>query len=87
MSNERPTRAQIAAAQEINEAIERQVGGIETVSARLLASWARSLLLEDCTKNPHDLTKDIEHALSWCLQFDEKGNWIGSTANENGWTP
>jgi hypothetical protein len=24
---------------------------------------------------------------SWIFDFDRTGNWVGSVANENGWTP
>lgn len=86
MSNERPTRAQIAAAQEIGEAIERQQGGIYTVSDRLLSSWAQSIgvaVVEPIAV----LRANVRTRLTWLWQHDERGNWIGTTAGEDGYAP
>lgn len=30
---------------------------------------------------------DYHQKNSWIFDFDSEGNWVGSVANENGWTP
>ena len=33
----------------------------------------------------HDEAQELIDKNRWVLNYDAKGNWVGSVANENGW--
>lgn len=72
---------QISAAQRARSATQRERWHRADQATALARFHAASRRNDDAACDR--IAREFPHVLDW----DERGNWIGRSANENGWTP